>query len=401
MDILMITHFTIFPWEFGNSRFVYLADLFSKKGNTVEIVTSSFDHSDKKQRTISDEQRKSFPHKITLLHEPGYRKNVCIKRLKSHKTLAKNLKKYLEKRRIPDVIYCSVPSLDVAACAADFCQKRRIRFIIDVQDLWPEAFRMALNIPVLSDLIFAPMKRKANKIYATADEIIGVSQTYCERALKANRKVRKTYPVFLGTDLNVFDNNVNDNQVEKLKEKFVIGYCGTLGNSYDLDSVIDAMELLKKQKIENLQLRLFGDGPLRQQFEEHAIRSRVDVVFYGLLSYPRMCAELAVCDATINSIRKGSAGSIINKHGDYAAVGLPVINTQESDEYRNLIERYGCGINCGCGDSASIAEAIRLLMTDENLCVRMGFNSRKMAEELFDRKATYQEIARVVCETNE
>ena len=43
-----------------------------------------------------------------------------------------------------------------------------------------------------------------------------------------------------------------------------------------------------------------------------------------------MVGMLGVCDIAVNSISKGAAQSIINKHGDYAAAGLPVVNTQES-----------------------------------------------------------------------
>ncbi len=37
-----------------------------------------------------------------------------------------------------------MPSLDVAKVAAKYAKENNIRFIIDIQDLWPEAFRMVL-----------------------------------------------------------------------------------------------------------------------------------------------------------------------------------------------------------------------------------------------------------------
>ena len=49
--------------------------------------------------------------------------------------------------------------------------KNDVRFIIDVQDIWPEAFKIILNIPVLSDIIYYPMKKQADYIYSAADEI--------------------------------------------------------------------------------------------------------------------------------------------------------------------------------------------------------------------------------------
>ena len=55
MDILILAHFTTMPKENGNNRFNYLADLLAcnMEHNEVEIVTSSFSHTSKKQRNNS------------------------------------------------------------------------------------------------------------------------------------------------------------------------------------------------------------------------------------------------------------------------------------------------------------------------------------------------------------
>ena len=47
---------------------------------------------------------------------------------------------------------------------------------------------MFFNVPVVSNLIFLPMYKKVNFVYAAADEIIAVSQTYFDRTLEVNRK---------------------------------------------------------------------------------------------------------------------------------------------------------------------------------------------------------------------
>lgn len=53
--------------------------------------------------------------------------------------------------------------------------------------------------------------------------------------------------------------------------------------------------------------------------------------------------------------------------GDYALSGLPVINTQECPEYRQLIDDYGCGINCECGNTEDVAAAIVKLVESPEL----------------------------------
>lgn len=63
-----------------------------------------------------------------------------------------------------------------------------------------------------------------------------------------------------------------------------------------------------------------------------------------------MCALIDSCDIVVNPITGGAAASIINKHADYAACGHPVVNSQEANEYRKLVEEYDMGLNCENGE---------------------------------------------------
>ena len=391
MDILVIAHFVTEFAKHGTSRFVYLAEQLSEQ-NEVELVTSSFDHFKKKQRTKESINLKT---KITMLYEPSYSKNVCIKRFKSHAEFGKKVRGYLKSRKKPDVIYCAVPSLECAYFAAKYAKKNNIKFIIDVQDLWPEAFKLVVPIPVISDLLFYPMSRKAKHIYSKADVIVGVSETYCKHALSKNQKKDISFPIFLGTKIDLFDNYALENRVVRNEDKFVIGYCGTLGHSYDIKCVLDAMVKLKEEGCEKVSFWIMGDGPLKSNFEKYASQRNLDVTFFGRLPYEKMCGLLASCDVCVNPINKGATQSIINKHGDYAASGLPVINTQAASEYRRLVERYNCGINCECGSSVDVAKAIAFLLSHRAEREEMGKNSRKMAEELFDRNNSYAHILKL------
>lgn len=385
---MLIAHFCDYGQEQSNNRFNYLADLLARRGHEVELVTSSFSHRDKKQRERL--QQGGTPYTLTLIDEPSYRKNVSLKRLfYSHRIMAKNLKKYLGQAKRPDLIYCAVPSLDAAYAAAQFAEKQGIPFYIDVQDLWPEAFQMVLPVK----LLFAPWRRKANRIYAAADEILAVSQTYGDRALSVNHKCKEAHVVYLGTDLQKFDEYVNGVAV---KDRITLGYCGTLGASYDIPCVLDALELLKEQDGTAPRFLVLGDGPKKEEWEQRAGELGLDVCFAGRFPYPEMCRRLAECHLLVNPIVPGAAQSIINKHADYAAAGKAVINTQECAEYRGLIEDYGCGINCRAGDAGEVAEAIRELATQEKSRLTMGQNARRMAEEIFDRHKIYAGIAELV-----
>lgn len=394
MKILMIANFVTFPWEGGNSRFIYLLNKMHYKKEEVELITSNFRHETKKNRMILNEELNKLNYEVTFLAEPGYKRNISLKRFYSHYKLGKELRKYLnglEKK--PDVIYCAVPSLDFSRAAATYAKKNNIRFIIDVQDLWPEAFKMVFKVPILSDMIFYPMKKQADYIYKCADEVVAVSETYVNRALKVNKKCSKGLSVFLGTDLEHFDKYAKENKVDKDNTKIKIVYIGTLGHSYDIKSVIDAIEILNNQGINNIKFIVMGDGPLKQEFECYAKKKNVDCEFTGRLEYEKMVGQLCSCDIAVNPIKKGSAGSIINKVGDYAMAGLPVINTQECKEYQKLVEKCNIGFNC---ESKNIAENIKRLIVNSNLREEKGKNNRELAEKKFNREESYNKIIKLI-----
>ena len=394
MDIVLLAQYfgNLDELEKNNNRFCYIAAMLAEYHN-VEVLTTTFFHKKKSQFENIPAEYKNF--KVTALHEPGYRKNVSAKRFFSHRVLARNMRKYLEGRKKPDVIYCAVPSLDCAYVAAKYARKNNIPFIVDIQDLWPEAFKMIFNIPVIKDIAFWPMQKMADYIYSSADHIVGVSNTYCKRAKRVNAKADAT-PILIGTKLATFDKNVEQNKVSRDDDKLVIGYCGTLGHSYDLRCVFDALHTVKSRGYDNIEFWVMGSGPLLSTFEEYAKEKELNVKFLGWLPYEKMCGMLSACDICINPISKGAAQSIINKHADYAASGLPIISTQECEEYRTLLADSNCGINCRCGDSQSVADAIMYLVEHEAERKQMGKNARNLAETKFDRNKTYMQIKDII-----
>ena len=389
MDIIILANFCGDFTEKDNSRFLYLANILSSgRNNTVEIVTSSFSHTGKKQRVEIDTK---WPFKVTFLYEPGYLKNISIKRFYSHYVWGKNVARYLKKRKKPDVIYCAVPSLTAPYEAENYCRRTRTRFVVDIQDLWPEAFRMIFKVPIISAAVYYPFQWMVDRIYRAADAICAVSRTYADRALSVNRKCSNAAVVFLGTNLDTFDRNAEEHKMsDKSPDELWLAYCGTLGRSYDLICVIDALELVKKKGYEAPKFIVMGDGPQKKKFEAYAKAKGISAEFVGRMPYDRMCGLLKSCDFAVNPIVHGAAQSIINKHADYAAAGLAVLNTQENTEYRSLVNEYKMGINCRNNDPEDLAEKMILLMNNESKRKELGRNARKCAEKKFDRKSTYQ-----------
>lgn len=289
-------------------RFTYLANMLVSQGNEVEIITSDFSHGQKKPK---EEFVNPFPFKISHLHEPGYPDNISLKRLYSHYVWGQNVKEYLEKSNHDwDVIYCAVPSLTATRLAGKYARKHGIKFITDVQDLWPEAFELAIKNKIISKIAFAPFHYIANLGYKKANKVIGVSDTYRDRGLKPCKEGTEGLTVYLGNDGETFDNAKKLYKVTKPDNEFWIAYIGTLGYSYDLKCVIDAITSIDNNQVsKEIRFVVMGDGPKRKEFEGYALSKGILSTFTGSLPYPEMVGRLCSCDAVANPIVKGAVPS--------------------------------------------------------------------------------------------
>ena len=221
-----------------------------------------------------------------------------------------------------------------------------------------------------------------------------------DRALSVNQKCKSGHAVFLGTNLETFENNAKASkpEIRKDENEMWLGYCGSLAASYDIPCVIQALRILKDKGARTPKFIVMGDGARKTEFENDAQVAGIDAVFLGKLPYDQMCAQLVECDIVVNPIIRGSAASIINKHGDYASSGLPVINTQDSSEYRELIEEYNMGLNCENGNAEDLAEKLLRLVGDEEMRKEMGRNAHRCAKEKFDRGCSYKELIDCILE---
>lgn len=394
-DIVLVLNYAPVPGK-GNDRIGTIIDLLLQDGHEVELITSDFWHNQKKPKEVDPEMLRALPYRYTMLHEPSYSKNVSLKRFYAHKVLARNIAGYLAQRKKPDVVFAVTTSTAVAYVAARYARKNRIPFVIDVQDLWPEAFKMVIKPAKLADLIFAGETAKANYIYQTADAVVGVSQEYVDRALSVNKKVQQGVAVYLGTSLSRFDSLARLPFDKKPDSEFWVVYIGTLGTSYNINVISDAFTILKERGLTDIKFKVLGNGPLMEQFQNYAAAKGIEVEFLGRLAYEEMVPYLVHCDVAVNPLIDTAPQSIINKVADYAAAGLPVVSTLRCQEYRHLLDRYNAGINCSNKNVAGIADAIEKLYRNPELRVEMGRNSRKAAEELFDRDKTYCEIAKMI-----
>lgn len=398
--IAIVTLAVALETEKGYSRFRSLAEILSKEYE-VDVITSSFQHWEKKQRDteklLKDNRDKKYG--IKFAYEPGYSRNVDLKRIRSHRIAVKHIIDIISQKKY-DLIYCIIPDNHMASCVAQYAKGNNIKLIVDVEDLWPEAMQMVLHFPTFIDkVIFCGFRKDARTAYRLADGIIGTSDEY--RDVPFNKygidvPYRKT--VYVGADLKDFDDGVKEyrDEIEKDDEEFWITYAGNLGSSYDIPTLIKAAQMIYENNIFNIKIKILGGGPLENEFKSIMAEKKCNVDFVGYTPYKKMAAYLDKSDVTINSFVKKAPQSIVTKIGDYLAAGKPMINTCSSPEFRNKVDNDGFGVNVVAEDVEALCAAIIELYENNEKCYVMGQIARKIAEEQFDRKNSYQVIEKMV-----
>lgn len=401
--VLIVAQFTQLPGEKGNNRgrFKLICEMLVQEGYEVTVITSRFRELDRTFRKEEDVY-KGATYKIVILDEVGYYKNISFKRIYSMLSFTRSLKNFLKNTNEEyDLVYSCVPGLDSAFVMGKYADRKKIPFVIDVQDVWPEVmYDLFLDVPVISNVLFAPLQLMANKIYAMADGIMAVSKTYLEIAERKNNKGCIKDYVFIGTDLDNFDLNINEkiDSIDKPAGQFWITYIGSLGNSYDIYTFIEGVKIAKERGM-NVVPIILGSGPLENDFKDFARKIGSNALFKGWVDHATMRSYLKKSDAVINAIKRKSPASITNKVGDYLSSGRPILNGSLNSEFLELLKSYNFGINFVPENSKSLSLAIeKIYGMSEKERELMGLNARKLAEEKFDRKNTYPKIIRMIKE---
>ena len=385
-----------FPVEPGPSRFFYIANVFVNAGWNVEVITTSFQHFKKEPRNQELILSQGYPFKITFIHTPSYKKNIDIRRIFSNRVTAQNTVKYLIKNiHTYDAVYCSIPANDVAARVSEICKKNNVPFVVDIEDLWPEAMSMILKNDAIRNFLLQGMNRDAEIAYANASGVIGTSEDYTDRAFKHRKRNIPNETVYVGCDLTQFDEGVKQykDEIEKPEQELWVTYAGSIGTSYDIRTMVDAgKELLNENK--NIKIQILGTGPLKEALEKHANEiGASNVRFWGYVPYPKMAAVLSKSDVLINSFVKGAPQSIVNKIGDYLAAGKPIINTLENPVFCKLVRENGIGENVAPGDPKALVKAIEEVISSKK---GYGIKARELAVAKFDRRTSYNHIINMI-----
>ena len=397
----MINSAVYLPGEGGYKRSMYLFDLMRKMGYDVTLLTGDFNHYSKQVRNVEEFRRKYSEYSgIQILHKMPYKRNISLIRYMSDRVFSRVAAKWIIQHINEfDVVYTSMPYMDIINHISKTCHKKRIPIIVDVRDLHPEALRVVLKKEWLYRICTFFMKKRADKAYASADELLAVSKEYLDRGKKVNPNTPNPTVVYIGAALDRFDDGVErySSEIIKPKDEVWITYAGTIGASYDLDTVIVAVSKIQKIYGINLRFKILGQGPDEYRLKELIVQQKIENVdFLGFMAYEKMAAYLSKSDITVNCIKKKASQSIINKVADYFACGKPVMNSCLNEEMRWLINHFETGVNYEAENIDEFVKKFIYIFNDKEKMNQYGVNARSLAEKRFNRANSYKAIIEVI-----
>lgn len=197
--------------------------------------------------------------------------------------------------------------------------------------------------------------------YNIADEIIVTSQSikdFIVEKYKIKQEKIDVIPNYVDTE--------SFRPFESEKEARRVTFVGRFDKEKNLFSLIDAVKGL------NVKLVLVGNGPLEDALKKKVKEEGIEkVVFGGVIPNERLPEELNKSEIFIlPSLYEGNPKTLL----EAMACGLPVIGTNVVG-IREVVKHKENGYLCGTSAEV-IREAIREVMTNENLRHKLAVNAR-------------------------
>ena len=345
MKVFVHSPFDNLPCEgFRKQRYWLMAEAFAAAGHDVSYFTSDFNHGTKRRRAAAPGTVDGID--VHLVHAPPYSKNVSLRRALSHVAYARRLERAALQCAKPDVVVSAVPTLGAASAAMRVARRAGARFVLDVQDAWPETFYRLLprGFSWLGRLLLAPMHHEAKRLYREADVVTGVSERY--RALTGRSDFFVAYHGIEAPE---------EAPSARPRRSGAIVYAGNLGSGYDLETVLEAV---RREK--SLSLDIAGAGPreaaLRKSAADLVAEGRVK--FHGYLPGDKLGALLRTSSVGVIPMRDDSWVGLPYKLCDYLAAGLPVASSLHG-ECGDLLARERVGCTYDFGSCESFLEAVK------------------------------------------
>lgn len=362
MRILIVTQYFAPELTAASIRLSAVADGLAAAGHEVQVLCEVPNHPngviepDYKGRFVVSRDDAGYRVKHVWVHaSPSKRARSRILSYASYSAVATAVGSTL---RRPDAIVASSPPLTVGPVGWALAKRFRVPWVLDVRDLWPE---VAVALGELEEgRVLRTAEGLERWLYARADAITTPTEPFRAHIAQISPDPGKVHVVGNGTDRRWLEAGRMEPDREAAglpADRFVWTYAGNLGLSQNLETAIEAAEILG----DGYELLLLGDGTTRPALEARAatcVRGRV--TFRDSVPATEAMVIMRASDALLVSLadRPELGRSIPIKLYDSCAVGRPVILAAPG-EPRRIAAEAEAALIVDPGSPQGLADAVR------------------------------------------
>lgn len=257
-----------------------------------------------------------------------------------------------------DLVYVYHPPITVGLAAALFGWFRRLPFVIEIQDLWPDS--VAASEMAGTSTLARVIGGICNFVYARAAEIIVQCPGMKERLVQRGVPPGKITVVYNWTDEEAIA-NPSPLALPALDrpDLTTIVYAGNLGRAQTVSTIVRAARMAAEEA-PDLRVLIVGDG-----VEERALRAlaaeigATNVIFHDRVSRGEVASLYPQAAALIVSLTRQDLFSYVipTKTQAYLAAGRPVLMAVNGDAAA-LVRDARAGITVPPEDEKAMAEAM-------------------------------------------
>lgn len=363
-------------------------------GCTVTWFASTFDHGQKRQRSSKTEVIDVADHyQIVLLKGPGYQKNASLGRVFHQFETGRQFLRIAPKMERPDLIVSAYPTPELNFAASNFAMRRRVPYVVDVRDPWPDLFPQKPHLIPLKAWYKKLLKRSLRR----ACGIVSMSDKMLDWALlHAGREKTEADAVFhLGAQRSLSPEPRIQEWRPSAEEPLVCVYYAMFGKLHRGDVILKAARILSEQKDKRIRFVFVGDGELRALWEQE-VRDLDSVRFLGWMG--KEDAALALRQAQVGIIAIGPEVADVwfgNKFFEYLEAGLALVNNTTS-ELQGLIQSKKLGLQFNGVSAEHLAQQLCFLADRPEMLAEMRRNGWQLFQSEFESGSVYGRYARHV-----
>lgn len=399
MKILLIHQAFLEKNDGGGSRFNEMTKTWSEKGHHVTVLggmvhyTSGVKH--KKYKGKFTYKDKSFYKNVDVIRchvSESYNVNF-IGRLWAYfsfvfSSIYAGLFKTKEKY---DIILVTSPPLFVGITAYILSKLKRIPFVFEIRDLWPES---AIDTGVLKNKFIIKLAYNFESFLYKKALLINVLTPAFKEKLINDKNVPERKIVFIpnAADFSLSEKIQESFDEKKFKkelgfeDKFVITYVGAHGVANHLIQLVEAAEYLRET---NVVFQLIGSGMQKETLQKEVVNRELSnhVVFRDPVPKNEVFKYILSSDMGASVLKRVDTFKTIysNKTFDYMSCKKPVLLAIEGVS-KDLIEKANCGVCVEPENAKDIAERILGYKESFELHKNHGINGYEYAKLNFDRE---------------